>query len=59
MVSQSLLAIITGKILSANELSYKMNIIDNIHWLNKSVNLIKLDTVNKYSIKVGFNLVLD
>eukprot|EP00102_Acyrthosiphon_pisum_P025954 XP_016663164.1 PREDICTED: tigger transposable element-derived protein 4-like [Acyrthosiphon pisum] len=30
-----------------------------IYWLNKSVNLIKPDTVKKCFIKAGFNLVLD
>jgi len=44
---------------SVNELSNKINVLDAIYWLNKSVNLIKPDTVKKRFIKAGFNLVLD
>ncbi|XP_060861819.1 tigger transposable element-derived protein 6-like [Metopolophium dirhodum] len=58
MVLQSLLASMDS-IKSVNELSNKINILDAIYWLNKSVNLIKPDTVKKCFIKAGFNLVLD
>ncbi|CAI6367554.1 unnamed protein product [Macrosiphum euphorbiae] len=58
MVLQSLLASMDS-IKSVNELSNKINVLDAIYWLNKSVNLIKPDTVKKCFIKAGFNLVLD
>jgi len=58
MVLQSLLASMDS-IKSVNELSNKINVLDAVYWLNKSVNLIKPGTVKKCFIKAGFNLVLD
>jgi len=48
MVLQSLLASMDS-IKSVNELSNKINVLDAIYWLNKSVNLIKTD---RYSQKM-------
>lgn len=58
MVLQSLLAIMDN-VLNINELSNKINVLDVINWLNKSVNLIKPDTVKKCFIKAEFKLILD
>lgn len=40
------------------KLSNKIIVLDSMHWLNKSVNLIKPDVIKKYFIKDGLNLTL-
>ena len=55
---KSLLASMSN-ITNLTELSNKINVLDVIFWLHKSLNQIKSHTVKQCFIKAGFHLVLD
>lgn len=60
MVLQSLLASMEddGSASNVDELPNKINALDAVNWLTKSVNSIKPDTVKKCFAKAGFNSIL-